>query len=50
MFEQRDIEIPATWSQNATNVVASKYFRGPLKASDPGAGASVRELVKGYRR
>src|SRR5256885_9465875 len=28
VFEQKDIEIPATWSQNATNVVASKYFRG----------------------
>jgi len=51
VFEQRDIEFPSGWSQNATNVVASKYFRGPLKASDPGAGAtvkrerSVRELI-----
>jgi len=42
VFEQHDIEIPAPWSQNATNVVASKYFRGPLKASDPGAGATVK--------
>ncbi len=31
IFEQRDIEFPASWSQNATNVVASKYFRGPLQ-------------------
>src|SRR5262245_4750880 len=30
IFEQRDLEIPKFWSQLATNVVASKYFRGPL--------------------
>ena len=29
-FEQRDVEFPATWSQNATNIVAQKYFRGTL--------------------
>jgi len=29
-FEQKDVEIPKTWSQTATNVVVSKYFRGPL--------------------
>ncbi len=34
VFEQRDIEFPASWSQNATNVVASKYFRGPLAPQD----------------
>jgi ribonucleoside-diphosphate reductase alpha chain len=34
VFEQHDIEFPAAWSQNATNVVASKYFRGPLKATN----------------
>ena len=34
VFEQHDCEIPATWSQNATNVVASKYFRGPLKPTN----------------
>ena len=27
-FEQRDVEFPASWSQNATNIVAQKYFRG----------------------
>ena len=27
-FEQRDVEIPEAWSQNATNIVAQKYFRG----------------------
>lgn len=30
VFEQKGIEFPEDWSQNATNVVASKYFRGPL--------------------
>jgi len=34
VFEQHDIEFPVTWSQNATNVVASKYFRGPLQPKD----------------
>ena len=29
-FEQKDVEIPQAWSQTATNVVVSKYFRGPL--------------------
>ena len=30
VFEQKDVEFPVSWSQNATNVVASKYFRGAL--------------------
>ena len=29
-FEQLGVEFPASWSQNATNIVAQKYFRGPL--------------------
>jgi len=29
-FEQRDVEFPVGWSQNATNIVAQKYFRGTL--------------------
>src|SRR5947209_13836261 len=29
-FEQRDVEFPVSWSQNATNIVAQKYFRGQL--------------------
>src|SRR3990170_2187653 len=43
---QKDVEFPASWSQNATNVVASKYFRGPLSeeaAAAPGLSAPVRE-------
>src|SRR3989304_3433414 len=30
IFEQHDVEVPASWSQTATNVVVSKSFRGPL--------------------
>ena len=30
VFEQKDVEVPASWSQLATNVVVSKYFRGHL--------------------
>ena len=29
-FEQADVEFPESWSQNATNIVAQKYFRGTL--------------------
>ena len=29
-FEQLGVEVPAAWSQNATNILAQKYFRGPL--------------------
>jgi ribonucleoside-diphosphate reductase alpha chain len=36
VFEQKGVEVPKFWSQTATNVVASKYFRGKL-------GSSVRE-------
>ncbi|HJQ85005.1 MAG TPA: LAGLIDADG family homing endonuclease [Candidatus Binatia bacterium] len=43
VFEQRDVEVPKTWSQLATNVVVSKYFRGPL--GTPQRERSVRQLV-----
>ncbi|HSN92689.1 MAG TPA: vitamin B12-dependent ribonucleotide reductase [Anaeromyxobacteraceae bacterium] len=43
IFEQRDVEVPKSWSLLATNVVASKYFRGPL--GDPSRERSVRQLV-----
>ncbi len=29
-FEQVGVEVPATWSVNATNILAQKYFRGTL--------------------
>ena len=43
VFEQRDVEFPQSWSQLATNVVASKYFRGPL--GTPQREYSVRQLL-----
>ncbi len=30
VFEQTNVEIPKAWSLMATQVVVSKYFRGPL--------------------
>jgi ribonucleoside-diphosphate reductase alpha chain len=42
-FEQRDVEFPTSWSQNATNIVAQKYFRGTL--GTPQRETSVRQLV-----
>jgi len=43
IFEQRDIEVPKSWSQMATNVVVQKYFRGGLDA--PEREHSVRQLI-----
>jgi ribonucleoside-diphosphate reductase alpha chain len=42
-FEQADVEFPTTWSQNATNIVAQKYFRGQL--GSPERERSVRQMV-----
>ncbi len=43
VFEQHGIEVPTTWSQTATNIVASKYFRGPL--GSPQRESSVKSLI-----
>src|SRR4051794_30387595 len=43
VFEQRDVEVPRFWSQLATNVVVSKYFRGHL--GDPAREHSVKQLI-----
>jgi ribonucleoside-diphosphate reductase alpha chain len=42
-FEQRGVEFPASWSQNATNIVAQKYFRGRL--GSPERESSVRQMI-----
>ncbi len=42
-FEQTDIEIPSFWSQTATQVVASKYFRGRI--GTPARETSARDMV-----
>src|SRR5687767_5787242 len=43
VFEQRDVEIPRAWSQQATNIVVSKYFRGQL--GTPEREHSVKQLI-----
>ena len=43
VFEQRGVEVPKTWSQTATNIVVSKYFRGEI--GQPDREVSVREMV-----
>ena len=43
IFEQDDIEIPATWSELATKVVASKYFYGDVETGQ--RENSLKQLV-----
>jgi len=42
-FEQRGVEFPKSWSQNATNIVAQKYFRGRLGSDE--RESSVRQMI-----
>ena len=42
-FEQRGVEFPVSWSLNATNIVAQKYFRGTLGTSE--RESSLRQVV-----
>ncbi|HEX6440065.1 MAG TPA: vitamin B12-dependent ribonucleotide reductase [Candidatus Binatia bacterium] len=43
VFEQSNVEIPKAWSLMATNVVVSKYFRGPI--GSPQREYSVRQMI-----
>jgi len=43
VFEQRGVEIPRFWSQQATNIVVSKYFRGTVGTSE--REWSVKQLI-----
>ena len=43
VFEQTNVEIPRSWSLMATQVVVSKYFRGPL--GTPQREHSVRQMI-----
>ena len=43
VFEQRDVEVPVFWSQQATNIVVSKYFRGAVGTAE--RETSVRQLI-----
>jgi ribonucleoside-diphosphate reductase alpha chain len=42
-FEQQNVEFPKSWSQNATNIVAQKYFRGQL--GNPAREHSVKQMI-----
>ena len=42
-FQQHDVEFPTSWSQNATNIVAQKYFRGQLGSAE--RETSVKQMV-----
>src|ERR1700736_3700902 len=43
IFRQENVEVPKSWSQTATNIVASKYFHGKLNT--PERESSVRQLI-----
>ena len=43
VFEQRQVEMPRPWSQQATNIVVSKYFRGHI--GSPERERSVKQLI-----
>lgn len=50
IFEQKNVKVPASWSQLATNIVASKYFYGDLDQQDKhpadgGRESSARQMV-----
>src|SRR5580704_8395709 len=55
VFEQKDVEVPKSWSMLATNVVASKYFRGQVgtdtrEHSVRGLIARVVNTIAGWGR
>ena len=49
VFEMKDVEVPAAWSQLAIDILVSKYFR---KAGVPGTGheTSVRQVIRRIAR
>ncbi|HEY3669378.1 MAG TPA: vitamin B12-dependent ribonucleotide reductase, partial [Acidimicrobiia bacterium] len=42
-FRQDDVEFPVSWSQNSTNIVAQKYFRGTLGTDE--RETSLRQVI-----
>ena len=58
VFEQKDVEVPSFWSQLATNVVVSKYFRGHIgtperessRSGSSSTGSSTRSPPGARRR
>ena len=45
VFQMDDVEVPADWSQLATDIVVSKYFRKAGLPGGPGHETSVRQVV-----
>ncbi len=43
VFEQTGVEVPQDWSQTATNIVVSKYFRGQIGKDD--REYSVKQMI-----
>jgi len=43
VFEQKDVEVPSFWTQTATDIVASKYFRGKLNSLN--RETSVKQMI-----
>src|SRR5215510_9395615 len=44
IFEQKNVEVPKSWSQTATNIVAQKYFHG--RVGMPDRESSVKQLIE----
>src|SRR5499433_318750 len=44
IFEQKNVEVPKSWSQTATNIVVQKYFHG--RVGQPDRESSVRQLIE----
>src|SRR5690349_20841953 len=44
IFEQKNVEVPKSWSQTATNIVAQKYFHGRI--GTPERESSVKQLIE----
>ena len=50
VFQMDDVEVPAGWSQLATDIVVSKYFRKAGVPGAPGHETSVRQVVRRIAR
>jgi ribonucleoside-diphosphate reductase alpha chain len=44
IFEQKNVEVPRSWSQTATNIVVQKYFHG--RVGMPERETSIRQLIE----
>ncbi len=50
VYQMDDVEVPAAWSQLATDIVVSKYFRKAGLKTAPGHETSVRQVVRRITR